>query len=53
MTFWRIVRRARLPYSGPAVRVLGLVWLVGICVAVLWDSFFLRVTELVATLTGP
>lgn len=48
----RIVCRARLPYSGPVVRAVGLIWLVGIFTAVLWDSFFLRVTDLVATLIG-
>ena len=48
-----ILRLARLPYSGPAVRALGLVWLVGIFGAVLWDSVFARVTDLVATLIGP
>jgi hypothetical protein len=49
----RTLRLTRLPYSGPAVRALGLVWLVGIFVAVLWDYLFVRVTDLVATLTGP
>jgi hypothetical protein len=49
----RLLRVARLPYSGPAVRALGLLWLVGIFVAVLWDSLFVRVTDLVATLIEP
>ena len=49
----RMLWRARLPYSGPVVRAIGLVWLVFIFGAVLWDSLFLRVTDLVATLTGP
>jgi hypothetical protein len=51
--FGRICRRARLPYAGPIVRAIGFVWLLSIFGAVLWDSLFLRVTDLVATLTGP
>jgi hypothetical protein len=51
--FRRILRLARLPYSGPVVRALGLVWLVGIFGAVLWDPLFVRVTDLVAMLIGP
>jgi hypothetical protein len=51
--FGRIFRRARLPYAGPIVRAIGFVWLLSIFGAVLWDSLFLRVTDLVATLTGP
>jgi hypothetical protein len=51
--FRRVLRLARLPYSAPAVRALGLVWLAGIFAAVLWDPLFVRVTDLVATLIGP
>jgi hypothetical protein len=49
----RLLRITRLPYSGSAVRALGLVWLLGILAAVLWDLVFVRVTDLVATLIGP
>jgi hypothetical protein len=48
-----MARLTRLPYSGPVVRASGLVWLLGIVLAVLWDSFFVCVTDLVATLVGP
>ena len=33
----RLIGRARLPYSAGALRMLGLLWLVSIFVAVLWD----------------
>ncbi len=49
----RLLRLTRLPYSGPAVRALGLVWFVGIFVAVLWDYLFVRVTDLVGALAIP
>jgi hypothetical protein len=33
----RLIGRTRLPYSDGVVRMLGVVWLVAIFVAVLWD----------------
>ena len=33
----RLIARTRLPYSARAVELFGLLWLVGMSVAVLWD----------------